>query len=125
MAWWATRPRAATVPSARPSWRLRRLPSPSPPWPLCTSCPEVPRSPQAKEHGVRALVGVLLTGSGGGMWGRGGLTCDFAALCDFDRRIHTSESHKASISHVIRLAGRDSAGGGGGGGGAAPGGGSG
>jgi hypothetical protein len=50
---------------------------------------------------VRALVGVLLTGSGGGVWGRGGLTCDFAALCDFDRRIHTSISHEASISHVI------------------------
>src|SRR6202522_276581 len=27
--------------------------------------------------------------------------CDFDALCDFDRRIHTSNSHKASISHVI------------------------
>jgi hypothetical protein len=33
--------------------------------------------------------------------GRGGLACDFDALCDFDRRIHTSESHEASISHVI------------------------
>jgi hypothetical protein len=32
--------------------------------------------------------------------------CDSAALCDFDRRIHTSESHKASISHVIWLAER-------------------
>ena len=46
-------------------------------------------------------------GSGGGMWeGRGGLACDFDALCDFDRRIHTSESHEASISHVIQLARR-------------------
>ena len=41
--------------------------------------------------------------------------CDFDALCDFDRRIHTSESHEASISHVIRLgrSGRDLAGPGG------------
>ena len=41
-------------------------------------------------------------GSGGGMReGRGGLACDFDALCDFDRRIRMSESHEASISHVI------------------------
>ena len=32
---------------------------------------------------------------------RGGLTCDFDALCDFDRRMRMSESHEASISHVI------------------------
>jgi hypothetical protein len=37
---------------------------------------------------------------------RGGLACDFDALCDFDRRIHTSESHEASISHVISRRGR-------------------
>ena len=35
----------------------------------------------------------------------GGLACDFDALCDFDRRIHTSESHEASISHVISAGG--------------------
>ena len=33
----------------------------------------------------------------------GGLTCDSAASCDSDRRIHTSKSHNASISHVIWL----------------------
>ena len=44
-------------------------------------------------------------GSGGGTRERrGGLACDFDALCDFDRRIHTSKSHKASISHVVWLA---------------------
>jgi hypothetical protein len=37
---------------------------------------------------------------------RGGLMCDFDALCDFDRRIRMSESHEASISHVIWLAGQ-------------------
>jgi hypothetical protein len=36
--------------------------------------------------------------------------CDFDALCDFDRRIHTSESHKAAIAHVIQLAGAGGAG---------------
>src|SRR6202044_2766298 len=35
---------------------------------------------------------------------RSRLACDSDALCDFDRRIHTSESHEASISHVIQLA---------------------
>src|ERR1700678_2273191 len=33
------------------------------------------------------------------------LTCGFAASCDFDRRIHTSKSHNAAISHVIQQAG--------------------
>src|ERR1700684_1337364 len=36
---------------------------------------------------------------------RAGLVCDFDASCDFDRRIHTSESHEASISHVISSGG--------------------
>ena len=34
------------------------------------------------------------------------VTCEFDALCDFDRRIRTSESHEAENSHVIRPAGR-------------------
>jgi hypothetical protein len=54
----------------------------------------------------RVLVRVLLVGFEWRMRERrGGLMCDFDALCDFDRRIHTSESHEASISHVIWLAG--------------------
>jgi hypothetical protein len=39
-----------------------------------------------------------------------GLTCDSAASCDSDRRIHTSKSHNASISHVIQPTGRGRAG---------------
>ena len=31
--------------------------------------------------------------------------CDFDALCDFDRRIRMSNSHEASISHVISAGG--------------------
>jgi hypothetical protein len=54
----------------------------------------------------RVLVRVLLVGFEWRMRERrGGLMCDCDALCDFDRRIHTSESHEASISHVIWLAG--------------------